>query len=860
MKHTLIALALFGLASAHAAAPVNDSILKAVTFTGNYQHIITPDVSTATAATTDPLNNGVSLGKTIWYRIPNNYGDTKPCHLQIKALTGAGVYAIYEALDPSNPLSSLRDTTPSPIAGTVNLSTSTGTARYLMIAGTGTFDVTWRKYATSGLENDFPALAYQLTGDHGTMSDDNASATLSADEPALPISMVNTLWYQWTPNASVNAFVDTSFSFIAGDVGDDTGAPVHDTVMVVYKGTPDALVEVASDNDSGWSTNSRVSFLSVPGVTYYIAVGTRSGAAPGGIQLHYHLSTVNPEFQFAPNSDRALDENGGGRPFTVRRIYASEVFNTVNVSTVAGGTATAGVDYTAISNQMLSFPFPSTGDGGWQQMFTFSPLNDTNDESNETVVLALSGASNGAVVGGSASALVTIADDEAEEGLNMGFVVDQRIVRLREGQVTSAQFNAVIRIGNNGASLPVVQYVTGGGNTAKLNEDFQLSNTSISAGENREVLTGTLVNDNLFEPEEKVTIGVAVSGGAGTYDLIIEDDDPYVPVSGKLVAGLLDKVRSTLVYATISGTGAVTGTLKLLDQTLSWKAQLNDRGKAVIPLLPTGRTIGMVLTLQALDAFGGFKVSLDDPFMGTQISEDVVLQNYSATLNPCPEAARCTFVGHGSGTAFECTSAGSLVVSTSGTAVFSGKLFDGTAFTAAGYVDGSGKVFAQAALYKNLGCVFWKGALPQSVNQVSTISAGILHPGRAGDLTGIGARFLGTGTTVCRYSPPATGQRALDCWSTGSGKATFSSGGVMMFAKTFTISTTHLIAVPVDANQVKLTLVPATGLFSGSFIPAGQTKALTIYGALIDLPATNGYGKGYFFNGQNAGSVTIGQP
>ena len=36
---------------------------------------------------------------------------------------------------------------------------------------------------------------------------------------------------------------------------------------------------------------------------------------------------------------------------------------------------------------------------------------------------------------------------------------------------------------------------------------------------------------------------------------------------------------------------------------------------------------GMVLTLQATDAFGGFTVSLDDPFMGAQTSTDVVIQN-----------------------------------------------------------------------------------------------------------------------------------------------------------------------------------------------------------------------------------------
>jgi hypothetical protein len=69
---TLLLLNLLSLTAAHAAAPANDDITKATSVMAPYHFITTPDVSTATAAATDPLNTGVSLGKTIWYRLPKS--------------------------------------------------------------------------------------------------------------------------------------------------------------------------------------------------------------------------------------------------------------------------------------------------------------------------------------------------------------------------------------------------------------------------------------------------------------------------------------------------------------------------------------------------------------------------------------------------------------------------------------------------------------------------------------------------------------------------------------------------------------------------------------------------------------------
>jgi hypothetical protein len=58
-----------------------------------------------------------------------------------------------------------------------------------------------------------------------------------------------------------------------------------DTLLAVYTGsTVSALTRIASDDDSGGSLTSRVSFSAVAGTTYRIAVDGY-GAASGSVKL-----------------------------------------------------------------------------------------------------------------------------------------------------------------------------------------------------------------------------------------------------------------------------------------------------------------------------------------------------------------------------------------------------------------------------------------------------------------------------------------------------------------------------------------------------------------------------------------------
>ena len=109
--------------------------------------------------------------------------------------------------------------------------------------------------------NDNFVNAIPLTDLSGTTTADNSGATKELGEPAHGGSSGGkSLWWRWTAASSGSLTVDT---FGSG----------FDTTLGVYTGTRvDALTTIASNDDSGGSGQSAVSFDVTSGTEYYIAV------------------------------------------------------------------------------------------------------------------------------------------------------------------------------------------------------------------------------------------------------------------------------------------------------------------------------------------------------------------------------------------------------------------------------------------------------------------------------------------------------------------------------------------------------------------------------------------------------------
>jgi hypothetical protein len=405
MKNQCLLLAVLGLLSVTRsfAAPTNDRIEKAAVLDGNYSRMENIDLAGATASALDPLIGGASAGRTVWFIFTASVSG----QLTIEIADFDGVRAgLFEARDVDAPAGSLvlRAETKNTVGGdTEVLSANVGAGQRiaLMVGGTGKFHLTHR-FARGGVPNDFPATAILLNSEREALGGDNLFATITPDEPAMPANfpaMTNTVWYRWTTPFTAIAFVDTNFSSLSSGLP-HLVQPWHHTVLVVFREESNGtLTPLASDTDSGYRENSRLSFFALQGRTYLIGVGTVPGQVPGDFQLNVYRGNSAGEILLPYSGDLGTRREGEAPlEFVVRRRFANSQAASCKISTNNAGTATPFADYLGFS-QTISFD-PANGDEAWELRGGLAIINDAVAEPMETVGIELTMPSAGATVKG----------------------------------------------------------------------------------------------------------------------------------------------------------------------------------------------------------------------------------------------------------------------------------------------------------------------------------------------------------------------------------------------------------------------------------------------------------------------------
>ena len=233
--------------------------------------------------------------------------------------------------------------------------------------------------------------------------------------------------------------------------------------------------------------------------------------------------------------DDSHNQEGGHELFLVRLDPVPDESVTVHAQTVAGGTATAGVDYVA-STQVLTFGPNDEGlvDGSW--VFVVSSIEDSEDEPDETYLVRLSLPADSEVVLDPAASTVVgiILDDDAP---STGIALTAHPERVSEGG--GAQEVAVTAALDGAArhTATTVSVAVAAGSAAP--EDFTAVaafDVVIGAGETRATATFSLVPvaDAVAEPDETVSLRGAVAGAGSTAEtalpvigttVTIADDD-----------------------------------------------------------------------------------------------------------------------------------------------------------------------------------------------------------------------------------------------------------------------------------------------------------------------------------------------
>jgi len=231
--------------------------------------------------------------------------------------------------------------------------------------------------------------------------------------------------------------------------------------------------------------------------------------------------------QFAlTSSSQTVSESVGSVAFTVSRNFGSQGTATVNYATT-NGTATAGSDYTAVAGTLTFL------DGETSKTITIPIIDDSVFEPSETFTLSLSNPTGGATLGPTATAIVTILDNDAKTALGAD---DVRVV---EGNSGTTQ--AVITLQAAQASSGSVSYSTVDGTATTPSDYAAASGTVTFNNETEKQIVINIHGDTDLEPDESFTVHLTTSdfslARADVRVTIANDDAGLSPTSLSIAKG-----------------------------------------------------------------------------------------------------------------------------------------------------------------------------------------------------------------------------------------------------------------------------------------------------------------------------------
>lgn len=320
-------------------------------------------------------------------------------------------------------------------------------------------------------------------------------------------------------NTSTASSVQVSTANGSASAGSDYTAITNQTVNFAANGSATAIVPVAVAGDTVLEANETFTVnLSNP-----VGGSIGDGVGQGTI--------TNDDAASIAIGDVAVTEGGAGgtinATFIVTLTGGVQGGFTVPVSS-SNGSATAGLDYTAISGgTSLSF----AGTVGETKTISVTVIGDTMVEPNETFNVILGVPSNGAVTVSDGTGVGTIINDDAAS-LSIN---DVTVIEGDTGNTTPASF--IVTLSNavqGGFTVPVSSAdltATAGSDYTAIANGTNLTFTG-SAGETK-VITVQVNGDALVESNEtyEVNLGspssalINVSDGTGL-GTIIDDDAP----------------------------------------------------------------------------------------------------------------------------------------------------------------------------------------------------------------------------------------------------------------------------------------------------------------------------------------------
>ena len=184
-----------------------------------------------------------------------------------------------------------------------------------------------------------------------------------------------------------------------------------------------------------------------PGKNIILTLNSPTGGRIGSVGVHTISITDNhtsPPVSFA-HDRQAVNEDVGTVNVEVELGWASA--NTVSVPVATtGSTATAGTDYTGVPATLVFAP------GERRKMITITVVDDTEVESDETVVLTLGTPTNG-TLGNATTYTLTIKDNDPASLAGRNWTLRNPLPTSEGLNSVAATSSAQVIVGNNGLVL-----------------------------------------------------------------------------------------------------------------------------------------------------------------------------------------------------------------------------------------------------------------------------------------------------------------------------------------------------------------------------------------------------------------------
>lgn len=266
-------------ASSTVSRPANDAFSAATAITGTSGSTTGSNIN-GTKETSEANHAGNSGGKSVWWTwTPSGSGSTTITTVGSSFDTLLAVYT-GTAVASLTAVTSNDDISTSTLQSSVTFTATAGQAYLIAVDGysaaSGSIVLNWTQtVGTSGPANNAFSSAIALTSASGTTSGSNASATRETSEPRHAGNGGGaSVWWKITPTA-------------AGRVTVNTAGSSFDTLLAVYTGSSvSQLTTVTSNDDTGATLQSAVSFTATAGTTYYIAVDGYNGATGSIVLAH----------------------------------------------------------------------------------------------------------------------------------------------------------------------------------------------------------------------------------------------------------------------------------------------------------------------------------------------------------------------------------------------------------------------------------------------------------------------------------------------------------------------------------------------------------------------------------------------